>query len=244
MKYKATARAITRLLDLSLDGINDPMVNKMIAVMKKYLSGELPDPEKPERYGKNNIIQPIKIRRQIIQNLGFFEPENNYVTELRNKIAEILDKSCEEGCLDKEKWVSLGGHGNFFCFSLIDMLSYGDVISEDLQRILLTYSWETDDWGWAQPCKIKSPEDKWFIFWIRTVERLKNFTLFGEFMKPEVEPYLYSLCEKIINDKNNQMEIAINNYFYHHGQYSDLRNTAQKKKNDLLLQIVRILDKC
>lgn len=241
MKYKATARAIARLLDLSLDGVNDPIVNKVIDVMKKYLTGELPD---PESYGKNNTGKPIGIRQQMIQHLGYFEPKNEYVVELRNKIAENYKKCCEDGYLNKETWINLGSAGHFFGFALINMLSYGNVISDDLQRILLAYSWEIDDWGWTHPCIIRQPEDKWFVFWIRTVERLKNFSLFGEFMEPEVAPYLYSLCEKIVSDRNNQMNIAINNYFYHHGQYSESRNTVQKKKNDLLLQIIRVLNKC
>ena len=97
---------------------------------------------------------------------------------------------------------------------------------------------------WNKPSDIKSPKDKWFVFWIRAVERLQNFSLFGEFMADKIEPYLYELCEKIVNDRNNKMDIVINNYFYHHGQYSDLRNTVQKKKNDLLLQIIRVLNKC
>jgi len=240
-KYKATARAIGRLLDLSLDGIDDPMVNRVIDVIKKYLTGELPD---PEFYGRDNIGKPIAIRQQMIQHLGYFEPENNYVTEVRNSIAELLKKCCLDGFLNKEMWINLGGTGVFFCFSNIDMLSYGNIIDDDLQRILLAYSWEVDDWGWAHPCKIKSPEEPSFIFWIRTLERLKNFSLFGEFMEPVITPYLYSICEKIVDDINNQMIIAINNYFYHHGQYSESRNTTQKKKNDLLLQIIRILNKC
>lgn len=238
-KYKATARAIGRLLDLSLDGIDDPMVNKVIEVIKKYLTGELPD---PEFYGKENSGKPIGIRQQMIQNLGYFEPENDFVADLRNKTAERFKKCCEDGYVNKETWDKLGSAGHFFGFALIDMLSYGNALSDDLQRMLLAYSWEKDDWGWTQPCKIRQPEDKWFIFWIRTVDRLKNFSLFGEFIKPEVEPYLYFICEKIINDENNQMQIAINNYFYHHGQYTDIRNTVQKKKNDLLLQIIRILN--
>ena len=104
MKYKATARAIFRLLDLSLDGIDDPMVNRVIDVMKKYLSGELPD---PEFYGRDNIGKRIWMRYQIIQNLGYFEPENDNVVELRNSTAESYKKCCENGYFDKEKWDNL-----------------------------------------------------------------------------------------------------------------------------------------
>jgi hypothetical protein len=74
--------------------------------------------------------------------------------------------------------------------------------------------------------------------------KLQNFSLFGEFMEKEMTDYLYSICDKIVNDTGNQMNININNYIYHQGQYSESRNTVQKKKNDLLLQIIRILNKC
>jgi len=239
MKYKATARAIERMLDLSLDGIDDPVVNKVIDVMKKYLSGELSD---PEFYGKDNTGKPILIRRQMIQNLGYFEPENDAVIELRNSIAERLKKSCTEGYFNREIWDKSDIN---FADGNITVLAYGNIIGDDLQRILLTDEWENGGWAvWNKPSDIKSPKDKWFVFWIRAVERLQNFSLFGEFMADKIEPYLYELCEKIVNDRNNKMDIVINNYFYHHGQYSDLRNTVQKKKNDLLLQIIRVLNKC
>ena len=240
-KYKATARAISRLLDLSLEDIDDPMVNKVIDVMKKYLSGELPD---PERYGKENSTKPIWIRCQIIQNLGYFEPENTHVIMLRNSTAAHFKNCCENGCFNTEKWKKPDITGSWSVGD-IPMLSYGNVIDDNLQRILLKNEWENDSFGiWNKVSNMKSPEDKWFVFWIKAVERLKNFSLFGEFMKPVVEPYLYSICERIVNDVNNQMDIAINNYFYHYGQYTDTRNTVQKKKNDLLLQIIRILNKC
>ena len=51
-------------------------------------------------------------------------------------------------------------------------------------------------------------------------------------------------AKQIVNDAGNQMKIFINNYIYHQGQYSESGNTVQKKKNELLLQIIRILNKC
>jgi len=230
-KYKATARAISRILDLSLDGVDDPMVNRVIEVMKKYLTGELPD---PEFYGKNNTLKPVGIRRQIIQNLGYFEPENYFVAELRNSTGERFKKCCEAEYFNKDIWAELDILGRW-SLGDINMLSYGNVISDDLQRMLLASEWDSG---------IKTPDDKNFIFWIRRVQSLQEFSLFGEFMADKAEPHLYNICEQIINDGQNQMQIAINNYFYHHGQYSESRNTVQKKKNDLLLQIIRVLNKC
>jgi hypothetical protein len=236
-KYKATVRAIYRILDLSLDGIGDPMTDKVIDVMKKYLTGELPD---PEFYGKNNTGKPVGIRRQIIQNLGYFEPENKFVVELRNYAAEVYKKSCESSSFNKDIWRELYIWGE----EPLDMLSYGGVIDDGTQRILLAHEWKNGAWGWTNPSQIKTPEEPGFIFWIRTVQRLQNFSLFGEFMEKQAAPHLYNICEQILNDSSNQMEIKINNYFYHHGQYTDTRNTVQKKKNDLLLLIIRVLNKC
>ena len=245
-KYKATARAITRLIDLSLDGIDDPMVNRVIGVINKYLTGELPD---PEFYGKNNIYKPIGIRQQMIQNLGFFEPENNFVAELRNLTAEYYIKSCESGSFNKDIWDNLkhdfNGIVTGLCYFTVNMLSYGNVISDDIQRILLADEWKNGGLAaWNKITDIRTPDEPAFIFWIVTIERLQNFSLFGEFMAKETAPHLYNICEQIVNDRYNQMEIKINNYFYHQGQYTDTRNSVQKKKNDLLLQIIRILNKC
>ena len=246
-KYKATARAITRILDLSLEGIDDPMVNKTIGVMKKYLTGELPD---PEFYGKNNIYKPVGIRQQIIQNLSFFEPENPFVAELRNLAAEFVTKACKNGSFNKNVWNTLkykyNGLDVGLCPFTISMLSYGNIISDNVQRMILAAEWESGDFlgAWTKACDIKTPENPSFIFWVVTLERLQKFSLFNEFAAEKVEPHLYSICEQILNDSSNQMEIKINNYFYHQGQYSDARNTKQKKKNDLLLQVIRILNNC
>lgn len=237
--YKATARAIERILDLSLDA-SDPMTAKTIEVMKKYLSGELPD---PEHYGKDNTGKPISIRRMIIQNLGYFEPENAYVAELRGYIAECFRKSCTSGSFVMEAWCSQGDV-SIWNWHLITMLS-GGVIDDELQRILLAHECNSSSFGvWAKPSEFKQPEEKEFAFWIRSVERLQHFTLFGEFMEKDVTPYLYSLCERIINDEHNEINIATNNYFYHRGQYTESLRNKQHKKNDLLLRIIRILNKC
>lgn len=239
--YKATARAIFRLLDLSLD-VTDPMTRRAVDVCKKYLTGELPD---PESYGKNNTLKPLLIRRQIIQNLSYFEPENEFVAELRNYSAELFAKSCKKGFFDRDVWnqsdkIVLGAGD--WSHEMSGLLSYGNVIGDDLQQMLLSYKWENT--GWVHPSEIRSPDEPSFIFWIAALESLKHFSLFGQFMAEKAAPHLYSVCEQIINDSENQMKIHINNYFYHYGQYSEQRNIVQKKKNDLLLQIIRILDKC
>jgi len=61
----------------------------------------------------------------------------------------------------------------------------------------------------------------------------------SEYVNYLLENNPFPFCDYVIS-----MEIAVNNYFYHHGQYTDERNTVQKKKNDLLLQIIRVLNKC
>ena len=179
-------------------------------------------------------------------NLSYFESENGYVKELRDFTAGAFIKSCRDGYFNRNVWRGIDTLSDW-TYGNLGLLSYGNVISDDLQRILLTEEWAKSSHGFngfATPAEIIPPESPKFVFWIRTVEQLKNFSLFGEFMAEKITPYLYSICEQILNDRNNQMKIHINNYFFHQGQYSESRNTVQKKKNDLLLQVIRLLNKC
>jgi hypothetical protein len=169
------------------------------------------------------------------------------VRELRNSTAERFKKACEQGHFNKDIWrgSDITPETADWSHDVIYLLSYGNVIGDGLQRLILTGEWESGGWGgWVKPSESIPPEDPKFHFWLILVEKLKYFPLFGEFIADKAAPYLYSVCERIINDTKNQMTVCINNYHYHHGQYSDSRNTARKKKNDLLLQIIRVLNKC
>lgn len=238
--FKSTASAFLRISDLSLD-TTDPMVNLSVELCKKYLEGEI---KIPDSVGSKNLVQPVIIRRAIIQCLSNFEPDNIFVTELREITADRFVKSCERGYFDVEVWRELDINPTISDFSkdVILLLSYKGIIDDKFQRILLSCEWERDIWN-NKLSKFASPEEPSFHGWLLRIEKLKNFTLFGEFMAENTAPYLYTVCERLC-DKEDAINVCVNNYHYHYGQYTESPRSNQHKKNDLLLRIIRILEKC
>ncbi|MDF2588524.1 MAG: hypothetical protein K0S41_2365 [Anaerocolumna sp.] len=240
--YKTTAQAILRMLDLSFD-INDPMVEKLVEICKKYLSGET---SLPDTFGKNNDCAPILIRRSIMRWLSHFDPDDNYVCEFRGETAERLTKSCEKGYFDYDHWSQLDINKDIshYSYESVYMLSYGDCISEDVQRLWLNYEWYKPLWyNPAKASDIMSPDQSDFHFWLIRLENLKHFSLFHEFMAEKTAPHLLALCDRL-SDIYDDIPVFINNYNYHYGQYSEPPRNTQQKKNDLLLRIIRLLDRC
>lgn len=240
--FKTTARAMHRMLDLSLDK-GDPMVGKALNICKRYLSGEAAHPNK---WGKDNTFKPVSVNRSVARWVSYFEPENVFVSEVRYSYAERLKAACSQGYFNIEKWSGFDFIPKFahFSYDINYMLSYGKCISEDIQRIWLTHEWNSQLWyNGNLPSDIKSPDDPLFIFWLVRLENLKDFSLFSEFMAEKTAPYLNGLCERLC-DKNDDMYIKTNNYFYHQGQYTEPPWNKQQKKNDLLLRIIRLLNKC
>jgi hypothetical protein len=239
--FKTTAQAMHRLLDLALD-INDPMVNRLVEICKKYLAEEVP---LPDSYGKNNTSAPIIIRRSITRWLSHFDPDNNYVNDLRHSVANSLAKACEKGYFNNDLFMQLDIDPGiaFYSYESVYMLSHGNLLSEDVQRIWLGYEWNNPLWyNPVKPSDIMKPEQPEFHFWLTRLESLKEFSLFHELMEEKAVQHLVAICERL-TDNIDDIPIFINNYSYHYGQYSEAPRNKQQKKNDLLLRIIRILDR-
>lgn len=240
--YKTTAQAMHRILDLALD-INDPMVTMTLEVCKKYISGEMP---LRDTYGKNNISAPEIIHRSIIRWLSYFDPDDNYAAELRRSTAEKLTRSCEKGYFDNDLWnrLDINEGISHYSYESVYMLAYKELISKKVQRIWLNYEWNTS--LWYNPTKLSdiiTPNQPDFHFWLTRLENLKHFSLFHEFMAEKVTPHLFAICDRL-SDVYDEIPLFINNYDYHYGQYSESPRNQQQKKNDLLLRIIRLLDRC
>jgi len=244
--FKSTTRAMSRMLDLALD-ISDPMVLATVELCRQYVSGEK---DFPNVWGKNNWGKRIGTRHSAARWLTYFEPDNIHVAKLRGQYAERLNAVCKSGCFSENLWEQTDYHqhgvfGGCFAYDKLYMLFHGNCISEEIERIWLKHEWyENRLWyNGNLPSEIKTPNEKSFIFWLTRLEYLQRFSLFGEFMEAEVAPNLYSLCERLCNPAAD-MDIKTNNYFYHQGQYSEAPRNRQHKKSDLLLRIIRLLNKC
>ena len=111
------------------------------------------------------------------------------------------------------------------------------------QRIFMAYNWERGPWDLVKLSDLVMPDDKHFVFWMCGLEDISDCFLFGEYMAAKTAPFLYSLCERLI-DPGDTMQIGVNRYYAKIGQYSETRIKKEHKKRDLLLRIIRILNKC
>jgi hypothetical protein len=107
----------------------------------------------------------------------------------------------------------------------------------------MAYNWERGPWDLIKLSDLVMPDDKYFEHWIRGLEDISDCFLFGGYMAEKTAPFLYSLCERLI-DPNDNMQFPVGKYYAKAGQYSETRSKKEHKERDLLLRIIRLLNKC
>ena len=111
------------------------------------------------------------------------------------------------------------------------------------QRVFMAYNWERGPWDLVKLSDLPMPDESPFGFWMCGLEGISDCFLFSEYMAEKTTPFLYSLCDKLI-DPDDTIQIGVNRYYGKIGQYSETRSNKEHKKRDLLLRIMRILNKC
>lgn len=237
-KYKTTSRAYMRILDLALPEY-DEMTSRILQLYRDNLSGKTPI---KERCSPNNTVQPELVRRHVIHELSEYEPNHPDAVLLREKLAKQLEFSCSGGEFDLERWRLSDTNPMIADFSLerLYMLSQSGCISEKLQRCFLDYMMNRKYYGVAAPAEPMLPSDNMFHFWLLSLEKLKNFSLFDEYSEKLITPHLLMLCERLTSPEKT--DIFINRYHSQYGQYSESYRKYEYKRNDLLLRILRILN--
>jgi len=111
------------------------------------------------------------------------------------------------------------------------------------QRIFMAYNWDRGPWDIVKLSDLVMPDEGPFGFWLCGLEDISDCFLFGEYMAEKTVPFLYSLCDRLI-DPDDTVQIGVNRYYAKIGQYSETRSNKEHKKRDLLLRLIRILNKC
>lgn len=239
-KYNITSVAVRRMVDLALD-ISDPMVLKTVELMYKYLSGEL---KIPDGFGKNNMVAPILIRREILQCISYFLPDDENVIKFKRELAENLRQSFanDDENFNPQVWGKLNINDMVGSFSYDNVYILYDCLDDITQERLMRYEWDKIHFGNVTPNEILTPDQPLFHFWLWIFEKLKYFPMFPRLMADKIEPYMFELCDRLIDEKDN-IKIYPNKY-NHIGRYSDSWKLLIYKKKDLLLRLIRILNKC
>ncbi|MCL2546743.1 MAG: hypothetical protein FWE06_06060 [Oscillospiraceae bacterium] len=116
-------------------------------------------------------------------------------------------------------------------------------LNDEKERAYMIYWWDHGPFDAVKLSDLVMPDDKSFVFWMAGLEDAAHNRYFGEFMAQSTVPFLHSLCDRLVN-LDDSISILTNRYYSKVGQYSETWNNHAIKKKDLLLRIVRLLDKC
>ena len=126
---------------------------------------------------------------------------------------------------------------------LVTRIKEEKTLSEEKESAYMIYEWDHGPFDIVKLSDLIMPEDERFVFWMSGLEDASHYKYFGEFTAEKTAPFLYSLCERLV-DPNDDIIIKTNRYYAKVGQYSEVWSNNQLKKKDLLLRIIRILNKC
>jgi len=244
-KFLTTESALKRARELSLPK-SDPMIEKAIKLMEKYIREEITWPDRIEKHkdnGKSHLRSRPYATAAI---LNLFDPENPVVKPKRDVFAETLKKATSKGYFDEDAWEEENRHYRGPCLNgwnafPVMILQSSDCMDDSLQRLYLDYLWHRtkgiyylSDFPLSEKPVI---EDKKFYTWIYTLEHFNGFSLFPEFMEQGALKHLLHEIDRLIND-----DVTIPKYSTTH--YAESWRDKNKRKNDLILRITRLVIKC
>ena len=116
-------------------------------------------------------------------------------------------------------------------------------LNDEKQRAYIIYEWDHGPFDMVKLSDRILPDDNRFVFWMCGLEDAAHYKYFGAFMADETIPFLLSLCERLVNPKDS-LKILTNRYYSKVGQYSEEWKNNEVKKRDVLLRVLRIINKC
>jgi len=126
---------------------------------------------------------------------------------------------------------------------LVAELKAERTLNDEKQRAYMIYEWDHGPFDMVKLSDRIMPDDNRFVFWLCGLEDAQHYKYFGEFMAKETAPFMYNLCNRLADPRDN-IKILTNRYYSKVGQYTDEWTNNDTKKKDLLLRIIRILNHC
>ncbi len=242
-RFVTTEQALRRARELALDRA-DPMTARCIGLMERYIRGEQAWPDTMERhYGFE-----IAFRSLIAANLALFEPENPLVAAKRAACAALLARACESGAFREEVWDREDRQDSQFLLRAwmvypLWLLQTGPGPEERLQRIFLEYLWQRREGIYyisnLAPAAAQSLESRRFLEWLATLEALRGFSLFPEFMARGAAARLLGEARRLLRE-----ETALPPAAAVAGHYAESWRGKDARRHDLALRILRLLVCC
>lgn len=240
--FPTTEAALCRALDLSLD-YNDERLKKTICLMERFLLDEETWLDKNEHH--DNFQEAFKTI--ITANLSLFSPFHPLVLRKKEACVQVLSKACEDGCFDEAIWEKEDRKsGNIllrpYMVYVPWLLQNNPFLNKKLESLYLQYIWHREKGIYyrletpvCRPYSIKSPA---FPKWMSCLESLSGFSLFGEWMEETINPFLLQqmdlLRKRAVRLPPVQTVI---------GRYNESWRRKNKREDDYMLRIVRLLAK-
>ena len=241
-KFVTTELALRRARDLSLDR-GDPIVQKTIALMERYLRDEEAWPDTTEKH----VGFEISFKTLIAANLAIFDPQHPLLTNKRRICAASLAKALASGTLDEAIWEQENRKSNDILLRLFTvypnwLLQHNPFLPDDLQRLFLAWIWNRKDGIYYinsnASSDIRSLEDKDFGGWLAGLENLADFSLFPEFMARGNSAHLLREIQRLM--AGDVTLPAVTPIF---GHYAEKWTQKKARQNDMILRLLRILVK-
>lgn len=246
--FVSTEAALRRANELGLTK-DDPIIEKCIILMERYVRGEETWRDYIEKHKDNGKGHLFCRPFLTAANINLFDPYNPVIKPLRDVVAETLKTAFATGCFDESFWEqnvrechvpSIAAPGNAYSSML---LQKADCMEDTLQRHYLNYIWNRKEGIYyisnSAPAEKLCLEDKGFTTWLSALELLRGFSLFSEFMKDDVFPHLICEINRIMTDG-----VKLPAAHPITGHYAESWRDKTARKNDMILRILRILIKC
>ena len=123
---------------------------------------------------------------------------------------------------------------------LVTHLKTERTLTDEKERAYMIYWWDHGPFDVVKLSDLVMPDDTKFVFWLAGLEDAMHNKYFSEFMAQVTTPFLFSLCDRLI-DSGDPISISTNRYYSKVGQYSEEWKNTIVKKRDLLLRLVRLL---
>ena len=244
-KFVTTEAALRRARELGLTKA-DPIMEKCIKLMERYVRGEETWTDNIEKHKDNGRRHLFCRPYMSAVAINMFDPENSFIKPLRYNALDSVKKAFQNEFFDEQVWEqdvreyrvpSIAGTGMYG----IMLFQNTNCMEDKLQKQYLDYIWNGKTGIYyvssMPPADKRYLEDKRFFEWLSTLELLSGFSLFPEFMKNDALPHLLNETNRLLNE-----DIIIPASY--NTRYAESWRDKNNRKNDVILRILRLLVKC
>lgn len=225
---------------------DDPIIANCLSKLERYVRGDETWTDRIEMHkdeGRSHLFCRPYMSAAVI---NAFDPENTIIKPLRDNALKSLEKAFESNFFDEKVWEQ--EVSEYRVPSIVGTGMYGIMLFQNincmkdrLQKQYLDYIWNGEKGIYyvssMPPSNKLRLEERRFSEWLSSIELLSGFSLFPEFMEGDAFSHLLHETYRLIDD-----EVIIPKSY--NIRYSESWRDKNKRKNDIVLRLLRVLIKC